>query len=225
MTFNEILQSFPAASDYLASMYLIRRDEGVITNSKLATWLKVSRSAVSQAVNRLRTLKLISQERYADIILTENGEHFAKKILRRHYLLEHFLMKHLNMTWDEIDVEAKHLQNNISDKFEEQMYHVAGMPRACPHGNPIPGSEGEQEILKAPPISEAAEGSTLILVRITERGEETEGLLSFTYSNAIEPGTRLTIIAHTPEGSRVMHESKGKILIPAEYTPYLRYRQ
>ena len=225
MTFEKILQSFPAASDYLSAMYLIRRDEGMIANSRIASWLKVSRSAVSQAVRRMKNLGLISQERYADIILTEDGERFAKKMLRRHYLLEHFLMQSLNMTWDEIDEEAKYLQNNISDKFAEKMYHALGKPQTCPHGNPIPDSPGEKEILSAPPISQAGMGSKLILVRITEEGEETEGLLHFIYNNTIELGDRFTIGAQTEGGTLVIGDSGRELLIPAAYTPHLRYRE
>ena len=224
MTFEEILHSFPAASDYLSVMYLIRRDEGVITNSRLASWLNVSRSAVSQAVSRLKNLGLAGQERYSSISLKESGEHFAKKILRRHYLLEHFLMKNLNMTWNEIDEEAKHLQNNISDNFAEKMYDVLGRPQTCPHGNPIPDSPNEQEILSAPPITQVKVGESFVLTRITEEGEETDGLLNFIYSNAVELGDQFIITGRTEQGCMVQKKDGSEILIPAAYTPHLRYR-
>lgn len=218
------MQSFPAASDYLAAMYLIQRDEGAIANSRIAGWLKVSRSAVSQAVNRLKSLGLLSQERYSDILLTTDGKDFAKKILRRHYLLEHFLMKNLNMTWDEIDEEAKHLQNNISDKFAEKMYEVLGRPQTCPHGNPIPDSPIEAEILRAPPINRIAKSEPFILVRISEEGEETEGLLSFIYDNKIKLGDRFTVAEQNDTGTEVITQENIRILIPIFYTPHLRYR-
>ncbi len=223
MEYREILQSFPAASDYLAAMYLIRRDDGIITNSRIASWLKVSRPAVSQAVKRLKILGYLSQERYGDIALTKDGEDFAVKMLRRHYLLEHFLLKNLNMTWDEIDEEAKHLQNNISDKFAEKMYEVLGRPQTCPHGNPIPGSPGEQEILNAPSIQLLKPQDTFILMRISEEGEETEGLLSFIYENNIKLGDCFTVIQRTEKGIELSSEDEQRILIPAGYTPHLRY--
>ncbi|MGI9255956.1 MAG: metal-dependent transcriptional regulator [Salinispira sp.] len=223
MEYREILQSFPAASDYLAAMYLIRRDDGIITNSRIASWLKVSRPAVSQAVKRLKILGYLSQERYGDIALTKDGEDFAVKMLRRHYLLEHFLLKNLNMTWDEIDEEAKHLQNNISDKFAEKMYEVLGRPQTCPHGNPIPGSPGEQKILNAPSIQLLKPQDTFILMRISEEGEETEGLLSFIYENNIKLGDCFTVIQRTERGIELSAEDKQRILIPAGYTPHLRY--
>jgi DtxR family Mn-dependent transcriptional regulator len=138
MTFEDIMQSFPAASDYLSAIYLIDRDHGTVANSRLAAWLEVSRPAVSQAVSRLKKLDLITQERYSEIVLTEIGREFARKMLRRHYLLEHFLMNNLNMSWHEIDVEAKRLQNAISDNFEDKMFSSWGNPRPAPTATQFP---------------------------------------------------------------------------------------
>ncbi len=229
MTYEEIMMTFPAASDYLSAVYLIDRDHGTVANSKLAAWLHVSRPAVSQAVTRLKKLGLITQERYSEIVLTDRGREFARKMLRRHYLLEHFLMNNLNMSWHEIDEEAKRLQNSISDNFEEKMYQVLGKPLTCPHGNPIPGVDGEEEILAAPPLSSADEGSRVRFIRITEEGEEYEGLLDYVYEHDVNLEYEFDILGKNDEGISVRvyspdgNTAHEQLLIPAQYTGYLTW--
>lgn len=229
MEFEDILQTFPAASDYLSAIYLINRDHGHVSNSKLADWLDVSRPAVSQAVNRLKKLDLITQERYSHIQMTERGSRFAVKMLRRHYLLEHFLMDHLGFTWDEIDIEAKRLQNNISDIFEERMFKALGKPQTCPHGNPIPGTDDEEKILAYPQISGAEEGESGIFSRITEEGEEKEGLLKYIHEHEIHLGDRFTVKSRKEDGLLVDFQrqdnvqSMEEIVLPREFCDYLCY--
>lgn len=229
MEFEDILQTFPAASDYLSAMYLINRDHGQVSNSKLADWLDVSRPAVSQAVSRLKKLDLITQERYSHIQMTERGSRFAVKMLRRHYLLEHFLMDHLGFTWDEIDIEAKRLQNNISDLFEDRMFKALGKPQTCPHGNPIPGTDDEQEILAYPQFSRAEEGESGIFTRITEEGEEKEGLLKYVHEHQIQLGDSFTVKRHQDDGLLVDFQRQSntlgdeELIIPQEFCDYLCY--
>jgi DtxR family Mn-dependent transcriptional regulator len=229
MPFDEIMQTFPAASDYLSAIYLIDRDNGTVANSRLAAWLRVSRPAVSQAVTRLKKLGLITQERYSDIVLTDLGREFARKMLRRHYLLEHFLVNNLNMSWHEIDEEAKRLQNSISDNFEDKMFQVLGKPQTCPHGNPIPGVDGEAEILGAPPLSQAAEGDRVRFIRITEEGEEAEGLLDFVYERKINLGCEFEILKKSEDAVTVkVFETGGGILherveIPGAFARFLTW--
>ncbi len=212
ISFEKILQSFPAASEYLSSIYLINRDYKNVSNSRLASWLNVSRPAITQAASRLKKLELITQERYGDIKMTSYGEDFAKKMLRRHYLLEHFLMKNLGFDWHQIDEEAKRLQNSISDIFESKIFEALGKPHSCPHGNPIPGTPGEAEILSAPPLDTAEQGSRVRFMRITEQGEEEPGLLQFIYDNSIELNDEFVILGRNGNGTEVkIFEPGGNI--------------
>lgn len=229
MSFEEIMRSFPAAADYLSAIYLIHRDKGSVSNSRLASWLNVSRPAVTQAVSRLKKLELITQERYSDIALTESGKIFAEKMLRRHYLLEHFLMIYLNMSWHEIDEEAKLMQNSISDNFEEKMFQVLGKPATCPHGNPIPGVPEEAAILAAPPLTQAEPGKALRFIRITEEGEETENLLDFIYNQKMKLGNQLIILEKTQQFYRLEVRSEDGTLLhksldfPASFAQFLTW--
>ena len=79
-------EEFPAAAEYLSGIYIINRDHGYVTNVKLAEWLGVTSSAVSQAVSRLKRLGLVRQKRYENVVLTEAGRATAVHVLRHHYL-------------------------------------------------------------------------------------------------------------------------------------------
>lgn len=190
------LGAFPAASDYLSAMYLIQRDHGSITNQQLAQVLKISTSAVSQATGRLKKLELVSQERYGTLHLTGQGRQCAMTILKRHYLLEHLLVRKTGYPWFKADAEAQVLQNHISADLAEHLDRILDHPQTCPHGNPLPGSPDEARILAAPRLLELPAGSstcTVTILRITETGEALPDMLPFCESHAIMPGARFTV--------------------------------
>lgn len=155
----EVHKRFPAAAEYLSGIYILQRDYGRVSNSRLAAWTGVSGSAVTQALGRLKRLGLARQLRYENIELTVQGRALAITVLRRHYLLEHLLVRVLEFPWEKADDEAKRLQSEISDDLAEHLYHRLGSPQACPHGNPMPGARIEGRLLGAPRLSKAPGGT------------------------------------------------------------------
>jgi DtxR family transcriptional regulator, Mn-dependent transcriptional regulator len=192
--FANIHSKFPAAAEYLSSIYILKRDYGHVSNTRLAEWAGVSGSAVTQALGRLKRLGLAKQERYEDIELTVEGREFAIRVLRRHYLLEHLLVGVLGYPWDKADDEAKTLQSAISEELTEHLYLKLGAPQTCPHGNPMPDSSLESSLLKAPRISDAQVGSIVRILRITEEGEQVPSMLAFCFAHGIQPGATLLIV-------------------------------
>ena len=192
--FASIHAKFPAAAEYLSSIYILKRDYGHVSNGRLAEWTGVSSSAVTQALGRLKRLGLARQERYEDIELTEDGRDFAIRVLRRHYLLEHLLVRLLGYPWDKADDEAKTLQSAISDELTEHLYQKLGAPQTCPHGNPMPESPLESKLLKAPQLSGAPVGSKVGILRITEEGEKLPSMLAFCFAHGIQPGATFLIV-------------------------------
>lgn len=191
----EILKTFPAAAEYLTNIHLICRDYGFAANHRLAEWLGVSTSAVTQALGRLKKIGLVNQERYEHVFLTDAGRALALKVLKRHYLLEHLLVKTLDFPWDKSDEEAKVLQNQISDDLAEHLDKRLGYPQTCPHGNPLPGTEVEARLLAAPRLNAATAGTTVTIVRITEEGEGIPSMLPFCQNEGLKPGARVTVEA------------------------------
>jgi len=192
--FASIHAKFPAAAEYLSSIYILKRDYGHVSNAKLAEWTGVSSSAVTQALGRLKRLGFATQERYEDIELTNDGRDLAIRVLRRHYLLEHLLVRVLGYPWDKADDEAKALQSAISDELTEHLYRELGAPQTCPHGNPMPKSPLESKLLIAPRLSEAPVGLKVKILRITEEGEKLPSMLAFCFAHAIQPGAAFLIV-------------------------------
>lgn len=189
------LDSFPAAAEYLTNIYLLQRDYGKASNLRLSQWMKVSTSAVTQAVGRLKKLGLVEQERYGDMVLTTLGRETATRVLKQHYLLEHLLVDILGYPWDKADEEAHILQNHISAELTQHLDIRLGFPQTCPHGNPLPGVPVEQELLQAPRLNQAQQGDQITVLRISEEGEAIADMLPFCQSRGIKPGAGFAILA------------------------------
>lgn len=196
-----IYEQFPSAAEYLTCIYIIHRDYGAVNNSRLASWVGVSNSAVTQSLSRLKRLGLARQERYGTIALTDEGATMAMQVLRRHYLLEHLLVRVLEYPWAKADEEAKQLQSQISDDLTEHLFEKLGSPQTCPHGNPLPGSQLESRLLGAPRLSDAPVGGVVRIVRITEEGEQIPHMLDLCHSLGIQPGAMFRV--HGRDGNSV----------------------
>ncbi len=219
----EILKTFPAAAEYLTSIHLICRDYGHAANHRLAEWLGVSTSAVTQALGRLKKIGLVNQERYEHVFLTETGRALALKVLKRHYLLEHLLVKTLDFAWDKSDEEAKVLQNQISDDLAEHLDAKLGYPQTCPHGNPLPGTSVEAKLLAAPRLPSASVGSSVLLVRITEEGEGIPAMLPLCERAGLKPGIRVKVESSVPEGVTLLVEGSSPVFVSALLAKHICY--
>jgi len=220
---DEILKTFPAAAEYLTNIHLICRDYGHAANHRLAEWMGVSTSAVTQALGRLKKIGLVNQERYEHVFLTDAGRELALKVLKRHYLLEHLLVKTLDFPWDKSDEEAKVLQNQISDDLADHLDSRLGFPQTCPHGNPLPGTRVEARLLSVPRVTAAPVGTVAMVVRITEEGEGIPAMLPFCQTEGIRPGVRVHIEAVSPEGVTVKVGDRNPVLIPALMARHICY--
>jgi DtxR family Mn-dependent transcriptional regulator len=224
------LESFPAAAEYLADIYLIQRDYGSVSNRRLAEWLGVTTSAVSQAAGRLKKLGLIDQPPYGDIVLTGEGRRLAAVVLRRHYLLEHVLVRILDFPWDKADHEARVLQQHISSDLASHIDAHLGHPQTCPHGNPLPGVPIERELLAAPRLADAVAGQALTILRVTEEGEAIPEMLPFCQANAVRPAAKLEVLGRDEAGVRVRHLSApegaaaGSWTVPLSLARHIGYR-
>jgi len=219
----EILKTFPAAAEYLTNIHLICRDYGYAANHRLAEWLGVSTSAVTQALGRLKKIGLVNQERYEHVFLTDAGRDLALKVLKRHYLLEHLLVKTLDFPWDASDLEAKVLQNQISDALSDHLDKFLGFPQTCPHGNPLPGTAVEAKLLAAPRLTEVVVGSSVVIVRITEEGEGLPTMLPFCQTAGIKPGVRVKVETVTADGVTLVVAGHAPVLVPAAFAKHLCY--
>ncbi len=228
--FARVHRQFPAVAEYVSGIYILKRDYGTVGNRRLADWIGVSGSAVTQALTRLKRLGLARHKRYEEIELTEEGRSLAIQVLRRHYLLEHLLVRLLGYPWDRADDEAKLLQSEISDDLAEHLFRKLGAPQTCPHGNPMPGSSVEQSLLSAPRLSEAPPQAAVEILRITEEGEQLPLMLAFCHSEGLHPGARFLVAARDEKELRLRRTGgaqdpeQGLLAVSLERARHIRYR-
>ncbi|MCB0061058.1 MAG: metal-dependent transcriptional regulator [Caldilineaceae bacterium] len=128
--------------DYLAAIQKLSMQNEKVTTSALAERMHVSPAATSSMLKRLEETAFIDRSTSDGITLTEQGRLAAMQLIRRHRLLEVYLIEVMGYTWDQVDVEAHNLQHAISSYFEDRMDELCNYPTHCPHGDPIPRKDG-----------------------------------------------------------------------------------
>jgi DtxR family Mn-dependent transcriptional regulator len=224
LTFEQLQEKFPAALNYLVTMFLLEREQGKVLNSQLAKKLNVSKPAVNQAIKRLKLLHLAQQDTYKNITLSELGRSYGMKVLKKHYLAEYMLIKRMNYPWEKADEEAQRLQHTMSDDFTNYLYEFFGKPDRCPHGNPFPGAKVEDLLISAPRLDTAPLHTLLEVIRITEEGEAVQGLLKFCNMHNLYPGTKIIAQEYLSDNSMEVANNNFTIKIPLNIARYLCYK-
>lgn len=163
----------PVAQDYLKAVWSAQEwSDEKVTTKHLADRLGVGASTVSETVRRLCGQGLLEHERYGSIRLTDDGRRLALVMVRRHRLLETFLVDQLGYGWDEVHDEAEVLEHAVSDVFVERMAARLGNPSRDPHGDPIPAADGTVVRPDAVPLSSMHAGESGVVVRISDADPE-----------------------------------------------------
>jgi len=131
-----------AAEDYLKAVYKLQRSESPVSTTALAGKLDRSAASVTNMVKNLADQGLLEHVPYHGVSLTEAGELSALLIIRRHRVIELYLIEKLGYTWDTVHEEAERLEHAVSDELVDRMAAALGDPDFDPHGAPIPTSEG-----------------------------------------------------------------------------------
>lgn len=182
----------PAAEDYLKSIYAHTEWQSEpITPSVLALRLGVAPSSVTEMVKKLATAGLITHVPYGPLTLTDAGVLRATAVVRRHRLIETWLVREMGYDWDQVHDEAEVLEHAISDRLLEAINARLGFPAHDPHGDPIPGADGAVSRTPAILLADAGPGHLGTVLRISDRDP---GILRDLAANTIGPGTVLTVV-------------------------------
>lgn len=159
----------PVAQDYLKVVWSAQEwSDDPVTTKLLAERLGVGASTVSETVRRLSAQGLLSHARYGAISLTEIGREHAITMVRRHRLIETYLVERLGYTWDEVHDEAEVLEHAVSDLMVERIDQALGHPIRDPHGDPIPTPDGELSPSSAQTLADLEAGRKGIVTRISD---------------------------------------------------------
>jgi DtxR family transcriptional regulator, Mn-dependent transcriptional regulator len=217
-----------AMQEYLAEAYRLayyQENDPYISTSALANVLHVSAPAVTRMVQRMKAEGFLEHEPYRGISLTPAGEREALANIRRHRLVEVFLVNVMRYGWHEVHDEADRLGGAVSDEIVERMESMAAFPQRCPHGEPIPTAEGVMPRVVDRPLNESAPGSELVISRVSTHDIDK---LAYLGELGLKPGTRFQLLARAPfngplqlrlandETAMIGHELAGVLRVCSE---------
>jgi DtxR family Mn-dependent transcriptional regulator len=180
--------------DYLKQILMLEQQGASerASNGEIASALDVTPGSVTTMVKALADAGLVDYEAYGGVRLTTSGRQLALHVLRRHRLLELFLVRVLGLEWTEVHDEAERLEHAVSDRVVERMDEVLGHPEVDPHGHPIPTASGNVGCSAATPLDEVEPGERVTVARVSDRDA---GFLRALEKMGVRPGTRLTVHA------------------------------
>ena len=175
--------------DYLKAIWEIGGSEAASTKD-VAGRLSISSASVTNMFGRLQEMGLVEYERYRGASLTGTGLTEALRLVRRHRLIETFLMEHLGYSWQDVHEEAENLEHAVSDEFTERLAELLGHPARDPHGDPIPAADGTLVLESSMPLSEAQIGRR---VRIVKVDDDSPSILNHLGERGLVPGRTLSV--------------------------------
>lgn len=157
----------------------------LVPMGQVASALGVTPGTATTMVKALAESGLAEYEPYSGVRLTASGERLAGLVLRRHRLVELFLVQVMGMSWDEVHDDAEQLEHVVSDRLIERIDEMLGRPTHDPHGDPIPSAEGtlpahQHDNLLTCPMSTP--------LRVTRIADQDPAFLRFIERNDLKPG-------------------------------------
>ena len=154
--------------DYLKALYALAPQGEVVPTSRLAAHLSVSAPSVTNMLRRLAEEKLVLHKPRGGARLTARGRREATLMVRRHRILETFLVRVLGLDWAEVHADAEVLEHHISDRVLEAIDRVAGRPDFDPHGHPIPDPRGRMQRRTLLPLASLERGARAVVREIRD---------------------------------------------------------
>ncbi len=198
----------PTIENYAKAIYQLtggQTDRSAATGS-LASLLRVSPSSVTSMFKTLQESGLAEHRPYEGVKLTDKGVKLALRVLRRHRLIELFLVRTLDLSWDEVHEEAEHMEHAVSDLLIDRIDAFLEFPELDPHGDPIPKSDGSVATSKHTPLDQCPCGMKLTLERVL--GQDPE-FLRYLSDAGLGLGTSLSIVSENRPAGTVIVEVAG----------------
>ena len=181
--------------DYLVAIYELSESGARISTSVLAQKMEVSPAAASSMTKRLMETGHVVRSAQAGICLTDQGRIAALQLLRRHRLLEVFLIEVMGFTWDQVKAEAMRLEHAISAEFEKRMESLCNFPTHCPHGDPVPSQNGRVKSEELVCLAELHPGQSGELRRVAHHNAP---MLRYLSQLNLVPGYQIEVLNVEP---------------------------
>jgi DtxR family Mn-dependent transcriptional regulator len=195
-----------SVEDYLKAIYHLQAKGQPASTSDIAELLELSAPSVSGMIKRLSDQGLIEHAPYKGVVLAAPGRRVALRMLRRHRIIEAYLVGFLGYSWDTVHDEAERLEHAVSEVLIERMATALGNPRFDPHGDPIPDQNGAMDELVYTPLAEIPTGETAEIRRVATSQAER---LRYLEHSGLTPGTKVTVTGHQPFRGPITVSTEG----------------
>src|SRR5438128_10100094 len=185
------------------------KGQRLLPMGQIAAALSVTPGTATTMVKTLAESGLVEYEPYAGVRLTKAGDKLAALVLRRHRLVELFLVRVMGMRWDEVHDDAEQLEHVVSDRLIDRIDEMLGRPTHDPHGDPIPNPDGEisprhlDNLLTCPLATP---------LRVTRIADQDPAFLRFIESNDLKPGEAVEVESRDAAADSVMLRRKDRRL-------------
>jgi len=197
--------------NYLKAIYQgqtsLPRDERLVPMGHVAAALGVTPGTATTMVKALAESGLAEYEPYSGVRLTASGEKLAGLVLRRHRLVEAFLVQVMGMSWAEVHEDAEQLEHVVSDRLIDRIDQMLGRPTHDPHGDPIPTADGEMTARHLDSLLTCPLGTPLKVTRISDQDP---AFLRFIESNDLKPGEHVEVESRDDAADSVMLKRKDR---------------
>ena len=210
------MQPSEAMREYLAEIFRLQQETPTVNTTALADRLGVSAPAIPRMLKRLKSAGYVKHVPYQGVELTDLGRQEALKEIRRHRILEVFLVQVMGFTWDEAHEYADELGRGLNDAIAQRMSEMAHHPTRCPHGEPIPDAEGKLPEMHDLSIINLGVGQKGTVSRV--RTHEPEKLRYFATLGLV-PGVQFEIVGRAPfNGPMRLRVEREEVVLGIELT-------
>ena len=195
--------------NYLKELYLEsqRKSGQMVSTGVIATALGVTPGTATVMIKTLSESGLVDYEPRAGAVLTPRGTQLALHVVRRHRLLELFLVQVLYLDWSEVHDEAEHLEHVVSEKVLDRIDEMLGRPAFDPHGHPIPSAEGQVATQKLTRLSDCTTGQNVRVARFDDRDPD---FLRYADEHGLGVGASVEVLVSDRIADALTVQTKGK---------------
>lgn len=184
--------------NYVKAIYQLSDLEpsSAVATGQIAVALNVLPGTVTSMLKMLDETNLATYTPYEGVRLTPAGQALALRVVRRHRLIERFLVETLDLTWDEVHEEAENMEHAVSDWLVDRIDAFLGYPPTDPHGDPIPRADGTVDATADKPLADCTAGERFHVARVTDQSPE---FLRFLANAGLGIGASGSLVANDPD--------------------------
>lgn len=188
--------------NYLKCIYLqeLQREGKLVSTGQIATELQVAPGTATTMAKNLAEGGLVIYEPYSGVRLTAEGTRIASHVIRRHRVVELFLVEIMGMDWSKVHTDAELLEHAVSDRLIDRMDEMLGRPQVDPHGDPIPSATGTIDATVYPSLLTCPLATPLEVVRVIDQRSE---FLRLIETRRLMPGDIVTVVGRDEEADTV----------------------